>query len=155
MLEPNRMYVKRRSLPLLIRSSGYYRVKSKRLVTFVKHLIDNYQGSIRKMSKVPTARLRTELRQIKGIGNETADSMLLYALHRPVFVIDAYTRRIFSRHRLIGYSDDYMKIQRIFTDIIPPDTDQYNEYHALLVCVGKKYCHKNDPDCSSCPVNNF
>lgn len=155
MLSPGRMYFKRRYLPALIRSSGYYRIKSKRLISFVKYCLDRYQGSVRKMSKVPTAQLRTELREVYGIGEETADSILLYALNRPVFVVDAYTRRIFSRHRSIQYSDEYQRIQSYVMDNLKMTADQYNEFHALLVNVGKNYCHKNDPDCSLCPVNNF
>jgi endonuclease-3 related protein len=155
LMTPDRMYTKRRSLAGLIRSSGYFRVKSKRLMSFVRYYLDKYQGSVRKMSKIPTDQLRIELRQVNGIGDETADSILLYALDRPVFVVDAYTRRILSRHRLIKYSDDYRNIQSIFTDNVPVSAEEYNEYHALLVYVGKKYCHKNDPDCSLCPVNSF
>ncbi|OGC40536.1 hypothetical protein A2Y85_01390 [candidate division WOR-3 bacterium RBG_13_43_14] len=155
MLNPGQMYAKRRSLPKMIRSSGYFRIKSQRLISFVKYYLDKYQGSVMKILKVSAEKLRIELLQVYGVGDETADSILLYALNRPVFVIDAYTRRIFSRHRLINYSDEYRKIQRIFHDNLPTVVDQYNEYHALLVYLGKNYCHKHDPDCSLCPINSF
>lgn len=155
MLNPARMYARRRSLPGLIRSSGYYRIKSRRLISFVEYYLDKYRGSVRRMSSVPTEKLRAELLEVNGIGDETADSILLYALNRPVFVIDSYTRRVFARHRLCRYSDDYLRIQRLFHVNVPAAAGRYNEYHALIVVLGKTYCHKHDPDCSLCPINNF
>jgi endonuclease-3 related protein len=96
--------------------------------------------------------LRDELLSIPGIGPETADSILLYALNRPVFVIDAYTRRIFLRHKLIDENWDYEQIKKFFEDNLPRDTQLYNEYHALLVKLGKQYCKKNEPLCNTCPL---
>ncbi len=155
MLNPKQMYKNRRYLPELIRSCGYFRVKSKRLIAFLKYYLGKYQGSFKKISMIATVQLRSELLAVNGIGNETADSILLYAFNRPLFVVDAYTRRIFARHRMIDNSDEYLKIQRVFHDNIPKNTRQYNEYHALLVRLGKKYCHKNAPDCTLCPINSF
>jgi len=104
------------------------------------------------MFRAPTARLRAELLAVNGIGEETADSILLYAGRRPVFVIDAYTRRILHRHRLASSAAPYRRLQKLFEDNLPRDAQLYNEYHALLVAVGKRYCHRRAPDCAACPL---
>ena len=100
------------------------------------------------------ALLRKELLELEGIGPETADCILLYALSYPVFVIDAYTRRIFSRHGFFPYDAPYDELQHVFHDTLPRDVQLYNEYHALLVTLGKGYCKKNEPRCSVCPVRD-
>ncbi|MBN2619839.1 endonuclease III domain-containing protein [candidate division WOR-3 bacterium] len=149
------LYKHRRSIPRLIRPSGFYRLKSKRLVAFLDYFIKEYDGRIEAMKRKRTGTLRGELTAISGIGPETADSILLYALGRPVFVIDAYTRRIGSRHGLYGYDALYDTIQSIFERAIPRRPSLYNEYHALLVRVGKEHCAKHEPLCDSCPVQHI
>jgi endonuclease-3 related protein len=141
-----------KKLGCLIKSAGYYNIKAKRLHSFLKFILGNYRGSIRKMSLADTAKLRLELLEVNGIGQETADSILLYALDKPVFVIDAYTRRILLRHHLIKGSEDYEKIQALFSGNLKNDVRLFNEYHALLVRLGKEFCLKNNPRCRVCPL---
>ena len=104
------------------------------------------------MSGIDTAALRSQLLSVKGIGPETADSILLYALDRPVFVVDAYTRRVLLRHRLIEEGATYDEIQGIFLKNLKPGLRLFNEYHALLVRLGKEFCLKSKPRCKSCPL---
>ena len=104
------------------------------------------------LAAVDTARLRDELLSVSGIGPETADSILLYALHRPVFVVDTYTARVTVRHGLIDPELDYQQLQELFTSHLEPDVALFNEFHALLVMVGKDYC-KPRPKCAACPLN--
>jgi endonuclease-3 related protein len=99
--------------------------------------------------------LREELLNINGIGPETADSILLYAGEKPVFVVDAYTKRIFKRHKLLSEKDNYEQIQRYFMEQLPSDERLFNEFHAQIVMVGKKYCKRNNPDCQKCPLSEF
>lgn len=138
----------------LIRPSGYFNQKAKRLVTFCDFIRDEYGGIIQRMKKQNTAILRHQLLALNGIGPETADSILLYALEKPVFVIDLYTKRILSRHGLLPFSEAYDEYQRFFTDNMPEDTKLYNEYHALLVYCGNNYCRRK-PKCASCPLKGF
>ncbi|MBI3028621.1 MAG: endonuclease III domain-containing protein [Candidatus Rokubacteria bacterium] len=135
----------------LIRSSGYFRVKARRLKTFLAHLNGRYQGSLDRMSRVPLDDLRRELLAVPGVGPETADSILLYALGRPVFVVDAYTRRVLSRHRLLPRGAGYEEVRAFFERHLPGDPRLFNEYHALLVAVGKEHC-RNLPHCEGCPL---
>jgi len=107
---------------------------------------------LKNLEKVTTGKLREELLNIKGVGHETADSILLYALHRPVFVIDAYTKRIFSRHHLIKNEADYHQVQQLFESGLPLDIKLFNEYHALLVRLGKTFC-RPEALCDLCPLN--
>ncbi|HAM41492.1 MAG: hypothetical protein A3I71_03540 [Omnitrophica WOR_2 bacterium RIFCSPLOWO2_02_FULL_63_16] len=139
----------------LIRPSGYFRQKAAVLQGFSRWHLKRYQGSTRAMFRTPARRLRQELLGLKGIGPETADSILLYAGRRPTFVIDAYTRRIFQRHHLISGREPYDETQRFCLDRLPRRVQLYNEFHALLVAVGKRYCHRTDPDCASCPLGKF
>jgi endonuclease-3 related protein len=143
-----------RKLADLIRPAGYFNIKAKRLKNFLNWLLENYSGKLKNLENVPTDRLRCELLSIKGIGPETADSILLYALNRPVFVIDAYTARVCSRHRLIDEGADYHQIQELFESNLTADVRLFNEYHALLVRLGKDFC-KPTPKCDSCPLNNL
>jgi endonuclease-3 related protein len=135
----------------LILPSGYYNLKAKRMKEFLDYLFENYAGQPEKMLRERTSKLREELLNVNGIGPETADSILLYALNRPVFVVDAYTKRIFSRHGFIDANDSYEQIQALFSENLPQRTKLYNEYHALIVSLGKLFCKKN-PDCSHCPL---
>ena len=139
------------TLARLIRSSGYYNMKAKRLKQLTGFLLTRYGGSLRRMFQTELPKLREELLAISGIGEETADSILLYAGDRPIFVVDAYTRRVLERHGLVGDRARYREIQRVFMDHLPADAAMFNEYHALLVAVGKTYCRKT-PRCDACPL---
>jgi len=141
-----------RKLASLIRPAGYFNIKAKRLKSFIDFLIENYNGSMEEMKKENTEALRRKLLNIHGIGPETADSILLYALDKPVFVIDAYTRRILSRHRIIDYNSSYDEYQMLFHKELDEDVQLFNEYHALFVRLGKDYC-KPTPLCEKCPLN--
>ena len=151
MLNPDTILRNRKRLPSLIRPSGYYNIKAKRLKTFVRFLVKEY-GSIGKMARQETSRLREELLSIPGIGRETADSILLYALNKKVFVVDAYTRRILYRHRMIKGNESYDDLRNMVERSFNRDIEHYKEFHALLVMAGKEYCRKNDPICSDCPL---
>jgi len=139
-------------LATLVNPAGYYNIKAKRLKNWLNFFFKFYQGSIKKMSRKNTALLRQELLSVNGIGPETADSILLYALNKPVFVIDAYTKRILSRHNMFKETDSYDTAQRIFMSNLDKDAKLFNEYHALLVKLGKDYCRKNKPRCAMCPL---
>lgn len=145
------------SLPLnklaqLIRPSGYFNIKAKRLKSFLDFLFKNYQGKLDKMFSLSLDELRQEILSVKGIGPETADSILLYAGGFPVFVVDAYTKRIFSRKKLFSEDADYHRAQEIFMGNLKKDVQLYNEYHALIVRLGKDFCKKAKPKCATCPI---
>ena len=147
--------IPQRRLAGIIRSSGYFNQKAKGLKVFVRYLAEHYSGRMDRMRKVPLRRLRRELLEMWGIGPETADSILLYALRKPVFVVDAYTRRILARHLLIPWDSSYEQIQRLFHGALEGRGKRvkYNEYHALIVQTGKEFCRPH-PLCSSCPLNS-
>lgn len=155
LLHPKKLLVNNRKIPQLIKPSGFYRMKSQYLRAFLRYYVDIYAGRARKMSAEKTSVLRKELLTIKGIGPETADSILLYALGKRVFVIDAYTRRILSRHNIIDIHDSYDNVQKTIQQNLPQSTKLYNEFHALLVRTGKEYCKKNDPLCGACPLGTM
>jgi endonuclease-3 related protein len=136
----------------LIRSAGYYNVKAARLKSFLKFFFDCYAAKIKLMGAQDLQILRRQLLTVKGIGPETADSILLYALSKPVFVVDAYTKRILSRHGLINSEADYYQLQGIFMRNLKNDVQLFGEYHALLVKLGKDYCRKQNPKCEICPL---
>lgn len=138
-------------LARLIRPSGYFNQKATKIKTFVRYVKETYKGDLRKMLHEPTDQLREKLLSIKGIGPETADSILLYALNKPVFVIDAYTYRILSRHGIIPTEVSYHEMQGLMMDSLPNDVQIFNEYHALLVKVGKEHC-KRKAMCNGCPL---
>lgn len=144
--------LKRSELSQLIRSSGYYRIKADRLKAFVKCLFKDYHGNLDLMKKEEKNRLRERLLRIKGIGPETADSILLYGFGIPVFVVDAYTRRILSRHGIVSEKASYDDIQDLFMEHLPHEEQLFNEYHALLVRLGKAVC-KKIPKCDICPLS--
>lgn len=139
-------------LARLLRPSGYYRQKTRAVRAFLAHLNNGYRGSLARLLARPTTELREELLELRGIGPETADSILLYAANRPVFVIDAYTRRVLARHGLASPRVPYGELQRFFHRHLPPDPALFNDYHAQLVAVGKRYCHRQQPDCAACPL---
>ena len=152
LLEPGKLLdLHPATLAKLIRPAGYYRVKANRLRHFLTYFVERYGGSAKKMAAKPTEKLREELLSVKGIGPETADSILLYALDKPVFVVDAYTRRILSRHALCAEDETYDDLQALFADRLPADVPLYNEYHALVVETAKEYC-RTTPRCEECPL---
>jgi endonuclease-3 related protein len=140
-------------LTQLVRPAGYYRQKARFLKDFAGFLFREYDGDLARMGPVETALLRTQLLGVRGIGPETADSILLYALNRPVFVIDAYTRRIVARLGLVDSSvpKTYEGLQDLFEAHLPRSVPLFNEYHALLVNLGKEFCRKR-PRCDGCPL---
>jgi endonuclease-3 related protein len=136
----------------LIRSAGYYNIKAARIKNFLEFFFQRYAGKIKLMAAGNWQALRVELLTVKGVGPETADSILLYALNKPVFVVDAYTKRIFSRHGLIEPEADYSQLQGIFMRHLKNNVKLFNQYHALLVKLGKDYCRKQNPKCEICPL---
>jgi endonuclease III related protein len=174
-----------RQLEQLIRPSGYFRQKAQRLKTFVNFLDEHYRGSLSRMFARPTGELRAELLALNGVGPETADSILLYAANHPVFVVDAYTRRILERHEIISPAASYEEVRELcergLSETSPPTTatttsnprgshhrpsrisrakrtelvQAYNDMHGLIVGVGKNYCLKSQPRCDQCPLQKF
>lgn len=145
----------RRRLAALIRPSGYYNIKAKRLSHLMAFLTGRYGGRLARMFRDDPGELRRGLLSVNGIGPETADAIMLYAAGHPVFVVDAYTRRIFSRHEMVCEADSYPVVQQLFMDSLPRDAGLFNEYHALLVRLGKTHCAKTAPRCSGCPLEPF
>jgi len=139
----------------LIRPAGYYRVKTKRLKAFLNFLSQDYLDDLDALFAEDFQVIRKKLLLVHGIGEETADSILLYAGGKPVFVVDAYTRRILQRHRLISGEARYGDIQKLFMAGLPVSAPLYNQYHALLVNTGKQFCKKQNPACEICPLQSF
>jgi len=133
-----------------IRPAGYFNVKARRLRAFLDRLFERHDGRLDRLFALPTAALRAELLSIHGIGPETADSILLYAAGRPVFVADAYTRRALARHGWAEARAPYDAVAAFFADRLPRDTALFNEYHALIVRLGKEACRAR-PRCEDCP----
>jgi endonuclease-3 related protein len=142
-------------LARLIRSSGYFRQKARKLKAFVNFLRKEHRGSLAAMFRAPTAKLREQLLAVHGVGPETADSILLYAGDHPVFVVDAYTRRILERHGLATGKESYEEIRELFEKSLPKDPQLFNEFHALIVHTGKNFCRTRAPLCSQCPLRSF
>lgn len=139
-------------LAKFIRSAGYFNIKANRIKNFTNHLYRVYGGSLSKMFRRSGDSLRGELLEIKGIGPETADSILLYAGQKPFFVVDAYTKRVFSRHDFFPASSSYEEVQRFFMTRLKPSVILYNDYHAQIVNLAKAHCFKRNPDCGACPL---
>lgn len=139
-------------LAALIRPSGYFRQKAKKLKEFVRFLEDAYGGSLTRMFRTPTGVLREQLLAVHGIGPETADSILLYAGSHPVFVVDAYTHRILERHGLSDGKMDYELTRGMFESSLERDVLLFNEFHALIVNTGKNWCRARQPRCGECPL---
>ncbi|UCB56533.1 MAG: endonuclease III domain-containing protein [Candidatus Omnitrophota bacterium] len=151
-LSPEKLYhtdVKR--IAEAIRPCGYYNIKTARIKSFLETLFTDFKGSLSRMFSLEPALLREKLLGIKGIGPETADSILLYAADKPVFVVDAYTRRFLTRHKLIKHQATYAQIQALFERNLPRSLRLFNEYHALIVRLAKAFCRKK-PLCSTCPL---
>jgi endonuclease-3 related protein len=138
----------------LVRASGTFRVKARRVRAFLDFLGREYGGRVEAMRSEEPGRLRQQLLGVPGIGPETADSIILYAVGRPVFVVDAYTRRIFARLGWIGGREPYEEIQRLFTDRLPTDAALYNDFHAQIVSLGKDVC-RPVPRCGECPLDDL
>jgi endonuclease-3 related protein len=150
-----------RRLEQLVRSSGYFRQKARKLKAFVAFLRRDFGGSLARMFRTPTAELRERLLEVHGIGPETADSILLYAGGHAVFVVDAYTHRMLGRHgvtaggRAATSGRDYEGVRGLLENRLPRDARLYNEFHALIVNTGKNWCHKREPVCSACPLHDL
>lgn len=151
-LEPRKLLALDPStLARLIRPAGFFNVKTKRLRSFLAWFVETHDGDVERMRRRPLAALREELLAVKGVGRETADSILLYAVGLPSFVVDAYTYRVLRRHGLIAEDADYDEMKALFEDNLKRDARLYNEYHALLVAAGKHHC-KPKPVCTGCPL---
>ena len=137
----------------LLRPAGYFNIKTHRLKAFIRFLYENYDGRLDMMFAEDLWQLREKLLGVKGIGDETADSILLYAGEKPIFVVDAYTRRILQRHDIIPSDATYKEIQNLFMTCLPREVSLYNQYHALIVSAGKVFCTSN-PHCETCPLRS-
>lgn len=138
-----------------IQPSGFYRQKAIKLRALLDFLRGHGDLDLAGLAQWETQELRTSLLAVRGIGPETADSILLYALDRPVFVVDAYTARICHRHGLVPEDVGYAELQALFAERLPEDAALFNEYHALLVRVGKDWCRKKSSSCTTCPLRDF
>ena len=155
-MEPRALYeLPPEELAELIRPAGYYQVKAKRLRNLLKFVVEEFDGSLDAMFCTSPTALRVQLLAIHGIGPETADAILLYAGGLPTFVVDTYTHRVLARHGWIGYDADYHEIKDYFESALPADASLYNEYHALLVRVGKDFCKRTAPKCDDCPLREL
>ena len=139
------------ALAALIRAAGTYRLKARRLAAFTRWLLDRFGGRFESMRCLPLVPLRREMLGVPGLGPETVDSILLYAASRPVFVADAYTRRVLARHRMLPPGATYEDARRFAETHLPSDPALFNELHALIVAVGKAYC-RTVPLCRECPL---
>ncbi len=146
--------LKKTQLASLIKSSGYYRIKTDRVKAFVNFLFEEFDGDLKRMGRERLGELREKLLGVNGIGPETADSILLYGLKKSIFVVDAYTKRILSRHKMILENTAYEEVQKLFMEHLPLDEKLFNEYHALLVHLGKTVC-KKIPRCDICPIKSI
>ena len=137
-----------------IRPAGYYNLKVKRLKNLIKLIEHKYDGDTKELFSLDTDNIRKELLSVKGIGMETADSIILYGAGRPLFVVDTYTHRILTRHGLIEEEAGYNDLQVFFMDNLPHDVELFKEFHALIVKIGKDFCRRK-PLCSQCPLENL
>jgi endonuclease-3 related protein len=152
-------YPRLRSLPVsrlarLIRSSGTFNVKARRIAAFLSFLGSEFGGSVEAMRDAEPSELRGKLLAVHGIGRETADSIALYAAGRPLFVVDAYTRRVFARLGLLRGGEAYDDVQRVFMKRLPKDAALFNDYHAQIVRLGKDVCRPR-PRCGECPLEDL
>jgi endonuclease-3 related protein len=154
-LEPQALHdLPEEELARLIRPAGYYNIKARRLKNFLDFLGNHYGNSMAVMAADNLESLRPALLTVKGIGPETADSILLYALSKPTFVVDAYTFRILSRHGLIPETYAYEELRQLFMEHLPAEVPLFQEYHALLVRLGKAWCRPR-PQCDACPIQGW
>ncbi|HNY64343.1 MAG TPA: hypothetical protein PKM41_02825 [Deltaproteobacteria bacterium] len=143
------------TLASLIRPSGYYNIKTRRLKNFVRRVFDRAQGNLGRYLGLDAPVLRDDLLEINGIGKETADSICCYAGDKTVFVVDAYTKRILSRHAMDVGPWEYDEIRVLFEQGLPRDLQVYKDLHAYLVFVGKEFCRPRDPRCGNCPLTDW
>jgi len=136
-----------------LKSAGYYNLKARRVKNFLAFFAARFNNSMAAMAAAPWPQLRRELLAVPGIGPETADSILLYALQQPTFVVDAYTFRILNRHGLAPEPCSYEDLRAFFMERLPPEVPLYQEYHALLVRLGKEFCRPR-PRCEGCPLES-
>ncbi len=156
LLTPERLHgVEEKKLASHIRPAGYFNIKAKRLKNFTDYLFRNYDGSLDRFLSHKNNGLRTELLGVNGIGPETADSILLYAGGHPEFVVDAYTKRMLVRHKVVGEGAGYEDMKALFMDNLPRDAALFNEFHALIVKTGKDYCRTKSPACGECPLGKY
>ncbi|RKX62161.1 MAG: endonuclease III domain-containing protein [Thermodesulfobacteriota bacterium] len=156
LLDPLKLYdIPLNTLAQIIKPSGFYNIKAKRLKDFVKFLVEKYKGNLEELFSKGLYEAREELLSLKGLGKETVDSILLYAGNFPIFVVDVYTYRILNRHYLIPEETTYDEIQALFMENLPHDPKLFNEFHALLVACGKNFCKKRNPSCTPCPLNHL
>ena len=141
-------------LAQLLRPVGYFNLKTKRLKNFIGLLMNEYRGSMKVLGREDLSVMRKKLLSVNGIGQETADAIMLYALHKPVFVIDAYTKRILFRHDILNYDMPYEAFQRLFHRGMRNNVQLFNEYHALLVRLAKDFC-RTKPCCRGCPLEGL
>lgn len=154
-LTPERMYaLSLDELAVLIKPSGFFNVKARRLSNFLMYLHERYSFDLDRMASQELDVLREELLTVKGIGQETADSILLYACEKPSFVIDSYTKRVLSRHSLCAEDDSYGDLKSLFEDNLPSELDLYNDFHAQIVNCCKDFC-KTKPVCAECPLSDL
>jgi endonuclease-3 related protein len=152
LLDPHKLKaIPTEELSRLIKPAGYFNLKARRLKNLIGMVVEAYGGDLAAMGQTETAQLRQELLLVNGVGPETADSILLYAFHRPIFVVDTYTYRVTNRHALVEEEVNYQALQDFFMQHLPLDVDMFNEYHALLVKVGKLHC-KRKAHCQGCPL---
>lgn len=152
LLEPRALYrVEETQLQELIRPAGYYRLKATRLRNVLRLIVDEFDASVERLFALPIDELRTRLLEVNGVGPETADSIVLYAAEKPRFVVDAYTRRVLERHGWLDARASYDEVQALFESNLPQEATLFNEYHALIVEVGKQHC-RTKPQCEGCPL---
>ncbi|KYC45607.1 MAG: G/T mismatches repair enzyme [Candidatus Methanofastidiosum methylothiophilum] len=140
-------------LKQIIKPSGFFNQKSERLKDISKYILEKYEGDVSLLIKNDKKYLREELLKLKGIGRETADSIILYAAEQDEFVVDAYTKRIYSRLKIVREDIGYEDLKKHITEEIPKDLIIYQEFHGLIVLLGKNYCKKNNPICKDCPLH--
>ncbi|HLY63764.1 MAG TPA: endonuclease III domain-containing protein [Terriglobia bacterium] len=145
----------RTEIEICVRPAGFFRQKAGTIRNFLDWLEVACQGSLGKMFELQPEEARQRLLGIKGLGPETVDAILLYAGGHPFFVADSYTRRVLARHKIVGGKANYDQVQRFLHRHLPPDPDLFNEYHALLVEVGKRHCKRPSPECLDCPLEGF
>jgi endonuclease-3 related protein len=155
LLNPKGLYnVNIKTLAKLIRPCGYFNIKAARVKSFLEALFADFKGSLELLLSLKAETLREELLKIKGIGLETADSIILYAAEKPIFVVDAYTRRFLLRHKLIKEGTSYQQIQSLFEENLPRKLNLFNEYHALIVRLAKEFCRPKSL-CNICPLKKW
>jgi endonuclease-3 related protein len=156
LMEPHALYaLPQVELAELIRPAGYYQVKAKRLRNLLRFIVEEFDGSLDTMFATSLGTLREQLLSVHGIGPETADAILLYAGGLPTFVVDSYTHRVLARHAWVDYDADYHEIKDLFESELPADATIFNEYHALVVRLGKDHCKRSVAHCESCPLAEF